>query len=484
MPKNHLPNDSGREISRRKFLGLAAGGSMLSLLNFTPVLAGRINTSGYPVLTDYVGRLCFNENPLGPSPQAIEAINENANMSHRYPDWYAESLRSDLADNHDVSQNQTIAGCGATEMLRLCALAFVSSGGNIIAPYPTYSQFPADADFLGAEVRYSSLDDNYRIDLEDMLSRVDSQTKALIITNPNNPTGVVLGADDIEDFVDQLPSQVVTIIDEAYHEYVDDPFYRSAIELVHQDKKVVVIRTFSKVFGLAGLRIGYGIGRSELIQQLSSWQIMTTVSRLALEAAIAALDDSEHINNTVTLNNQAKQYCFANFDSMQLSYIPSQANFFMVETEMPAAQLAAELSQRGIQVRSGWGMPSHIRVSTGTMQEMESFITALDDILNHVSASDLSRPIASSLDGNYPNPFNSSTHISYSVAKGGPVLIQIFNIRGQLVKTIVDSFRPAGIYAFTWDGKNQSGKAVASGSYFYRMTTGDYVQTRRMILVK
>ena len=484
MAGSFIPEKGEGGLSRRKFLGLAAGSSLLSLVNISPVLAGKIDTGGYPVLTDYVGRLCYNENPLGPSPLAMTAITEHVNMAHRYPDWYAESLRGDLADLHNVNQNQTIAGCGATEILRVCALAFLNGGCNVVAPYPTYSQFPADAGLIGADVRYSDVDDDYLIDLDNMLSRVDSGTKAVIITNPNNPTGTVATADAIEAFVDALPSQVVTIIDEAYHEYVDDPGYRTAIELVRRDKKVVVIRTFSKVYGLAGMRIGYAVGRQELIQQMMSWHVYGSVSRLGSDAARAALDDSEHINNTVTLNNQAKQYCFDAFTTMGLSYIPSQTNFFMVATELPSSQLANQLSQHGIQVRTGWGMPNHIRVSTGTMEEMENFIIALQEILDNVSAGDISRPVATSLDGNYPNPFNSSTRISYSVTKAGHVRIQIFNIRGQLVKTVVDEVKLPGMYVFTWNGRNQSGNQVASGSYFYRMTTGDFAQTRRMILIK
>lgn len=485
MKRKSTDGKSPGEISRRKFLGLAVGGTALSLFNVTPVLAGRTGGySQYPVLTDYVGRLCFNENPLGPSPQAIAAINANVDMGHRYPDWYSESLRDDLADIHDVPRGQTIAGCGATEIIRLCALAFAGNGGNVVSPYPSYSQFPSDAGFLGATVRYADLDNDYRVNLNDMADEVDSQTKAVIITNPNNPTATVLAASDIGNFVDDLPSQVVTIIDEAYHEYVDDPNYQTAINLVRQDKKVIVIRTFSKVFGLAGLRIGYAVGRTELIQAMNSWHIWASISRLSLVAAQAALDDNAHINDTITLNDNAKQYCFNYFDANNLSYIPSQTNFFMLETELPGGELAGQLAQRGISVRTGWGMANHIRVSTGTMAEMESFITALDEILNLVRADGSTLPVITSLDGNYPNPFNSSTRVSYSVAQGGHVLIQIFDIRGQLVKTIVDEYRHPGKYTFDWKGRNQAGKSVASGSYFYRMTTGDFAQTRRMILIK
>jgi len=482
--KNEYNNNSQNGLSRRRFLGLAAAGSALSLVNPAQLLARTAPAPINPVLTDYVGRLCYNENPLGPSPLAMQAIIDNVNMGHRYSDWFAESLKSDLADLHDVAVQKVIAGCGATEILRLCALAYATPGSNVIVPYPSYSQFPSDADFLGADVRYSSLDDDYRVVLDDIADRVDNDTTAICLTNPNNPTATVLPAAAIEAFVDSLPAHVVTIIDEAYHELVDDPSYQSAMELVRQDKNVIVIRTFSKVYGLAGVRIGYAVGKQSRISELQSWLTYSTVSRLALDASRAALNDSQHIANTVSLNNQAKQYCYENFDRLGLSYVPSQANFFIVETEMAAADLAGALAQRGISVRYGWGMPNHIRVSTGTMADMESFITALEDILDNVHIGGYSLPIVTSLDGNYPNPFNGSTKITYSIAKPGQVLIQIFNIHGQLVKTVVDQYKLPGKHAFEWHGANQQGAAVASGSYFYRLTTGDYSQTRRMILVK
>jgi histidinol-phosphate aminotransferase len=483
MKKSYDTN--GRNgLSRRRFLGLAAAGSALSIVNPAGLLARTAPSPVNPVLTDYVGRLCYNENPLGPSPLAMQAMIDNVNMSHRYPDWYAESLKNDLAELHDVAVQKVIAGCGATEILRLCAMAYATPGNNVITPYPSYSQFPADANLLDADVVYSDLDDDYKVDLDDMADRVNGNTTAVCITNPNNPTATVLPATDIEAFVNSMPAHVVTIIDEAYHEFVDDPSYESAIDLVRRDKDVIVIRTFSKVYGLAGMRIGYAIGKQSRISELRSWLVYASVSRLGLKAAQAALNDNDHINSTVALNSQAKQYCFDNFDRLGLSYIPSQTNFFMVETEMDGSDLAGALSQRGISVRYGWGMPRHIRVSTGTMAEMESFITALEDILDNVHIGGISLPIATSLDANYPNPFNSTTKITYSVTQPGHVSIQIFNVRGQLVKTVVDGYKLPGKYTFDWNGTNQKGAKVASGSYFYRMIAGDYNQTRRMALVK
>lgn len=246
-----------------------------------------------------------------------------------------------------------------------------------------------------------------------------------------------------------------------------------------------MIRTLSKVYGLAGARIGYAVGRSSQISSMSSWHIYATVSRLGLEAARAALGDSQHIADTVALNDQAKQYCFTSFDSMGLDYIPSETNFFMVDTGMSASYVAGQLSARGIVVRTGWGMPQHLRVSTGTMDEMEDFIAALADILGMTGIeSATSAPKVNSLDGNFPNPFNQRTRISYQVAKGGRVRLEIFNVRGQHVRTVVDELKVPGRYDFDWDGRDRKGLSMASGSYFYRLTVGGFSQTRRMILVK
>ncbi len=469
-------------MSRRAFLGTAAGSAALALLRPDLAVAdGRIRSS---ILNDYIGRLCYNENPLGPSPAAKTAMTESVDLAHRYPDWYADILASDLASHHSVSSGQVIVGCGATEILRLAALAFVAPGGNVVCPYPSYGQFASDAQFLGATTRYSSLDADHGVDLDDTAALVDSGTSAVCITNPNNPTATVLPASDVSDFVDSLPSGVVVVIDEAYHDYVHDTSYGSAIDLVRQGRNVVVARTFSKVFGLAGARIGYAIGNSSRISEMSGWRIWGTVSRMSQDAARAALEDAQHISDTVSLNDQAKTYCFDNFNQMGLEYIPSETNFFMVDCGRSASGVSSQLSGRGIQVRTGWGMPNHLRVSTGTMEEMESFITALRDILGLNGSEDPGIPTAPALYGNYPNPASDRTRLSYAVAEEGRVLLWVFNIRGQLVRTLVNDRMPVGYYDVEWDGTDQRGARLASGSYFYRLEVGPFTQTRRMIWMR
>lgn len=477
--------------TRRGFLGAVLGGPTLALTAAGAMLAdsaaataGSAQPGGIALLDDYVGRLCYNENPLGPSPLARAAILDQVDLGHRYPDWYAESLRADLVALHGVYTSQTIAGCGGTEMLRLAALAFAQAGRNVVSPYPTYTQFPSDCAFLGAEVRYSNLDANYRVNLTDMLSRVDSNTTAVCITNPNNPTGRVLTASALSAFVNALPSQVVVVLDEAYHEYVEDPAYQSAIELVRQGKNVVVIRTLSKVFGLAGVRVGYAIGRAERITAMSNWHLTATVSRLAQAAAQAALTDNQHLTSTKALNTQAKDYCFAAFAGMGLAYIPSETNFFMVDVGQSAAGVAAQLAARGIQVRTGWGMPNHLRVSTGTMADMQAFVSALQEILSVSQAPEGSMAAVTELYGSFPNPCSHGARISLGLARGDRARLQIHDVQGRLVRTILDSGLPPGLHEIVWDGRNDEGRAVAAGTYFYRLQCADVVRTRRLIVVQ
>jgi histidinol-phosphate aminotransferase len=471
-------------ISRRGFIGTISGAAALTLFHLDrKAVAG--SHPGGRMITDYVGRLCYNENPLGPSPAALEAIQNEAEMAHRYPDWYAESLVSMLASKYDVSVGEVICGVGATEILRLLAMALCEPGTNVVAPSPSYGQFPGDAQLFGSTVRLADLDSDHRVDLQAVRDRVDSDTVAVCITNPNNPTATILDPSELEAFVDDLPPGVTTIVDEAYYEFISAEDYPSTIDLVRSDRNVVVVKTFSKVYGLAGARIGFAIGDSSVLSQMRAFRLYAMISRPSLEAAKAALDDTDHIDATVELAGQTKQYCFTEFDRMGLEYIPSETNFFMVDCGRSGDWVRGQLANRGIYVRSGWGMQDHIRVSTGRMEEMEDFIAALEDILNQVGVGDDSpKPTRTDLHQAYPNPFNSSTRIKIYLPKTSRARLDIFDIRGRLVRTLCDRVLGAGEHSFTWNGINLNGERVSSGSYFYRLSAGDDVMTRRMMLVK
>lgn len=468
-------------VSRRGFIGTITGGSALTLLGLDRRALADF-TPGGNLVTDYVGRLCFNENPLGPPQAAIDAIVNEAPMAHRYTDWYAESLISALASHYDLPGDTIIPGVGATEIIRMCAKAFCASGTNVVVPTPSYGQFESDAQIFGSTVRYVALDSDHRVDLAGILGRVDSHTAAICITNPNNPTATALDYNAVSDFIHDLPSGVTTVIDEAYIDYM--PNFRSAVELVGSGHSVVVIKTFSKVYGLAGARIGYAIGRYDLINQVSANRLTAMISRPSLEAAKAALGAGQHVADTVELADQTKAYCFGEFDRMGLPYIPSDTSFFMVDVG-DAEYVRAALAAREIYVRTGWGMNNHLRVSTGTMEEMIDFITVLEEILNPLkSGGELPKPTMTELFQAYPNPFNASTQIRIYIPKMANARLEIFDVQGRSVKILVDSILGAGEYAFVWNGTNSAGRPVASGTYYYRLKSGDDVITRRMLLLK
>ncbi|MEE9554537.1 MAG: aminotransferase class I/II-fold pyridoxal phosphate-dependent enzyme [candidate division Zixibacteria bacterium] len=470
-------------------MGTITGTAAMALISFDRKAIADI-VPGRSLLADYEGRLCYNENPLGPSPAAKIALHNEVDLCHRYPDWFADSLVTKLADNYQLSNSQVICGAGATEILRLCATAFAEPGGNIVAPYPSYSQFPNDSELFGSSVRYSDLDSYYRVDLQDMMSRVDNNTTAVCLTNPNNPTGTIVNAVNLSNFIDDLPSGVVTIVDEAYYEYINESNYQSAIELVHQGKNVVVVKTFSKVHGLAGARIGFVLGRESRINEIKANRIFATVSRPALEAAKASLPSDHHLNNhiyrTKALAIETKNFCFREFDRIGLNYIPSEASFFMVDVGN-GDYVRSQLASHGILVRTGWGMNDHIRVSTGTMEEMEYFIEVLRSILELrrlPKAGTPPLPSVTELFQAYPNPFNSSTSIRITLPQEQSTRLEVFDIRGRLVRLLVDRVLGAGEHTFIWDASNNTGSAVSSGSYFYRLTSDNDVMVRRVILLK
>jgi histidinol-phosphate aminotransferase len=471
-------------LQRREFIATITGAAAASLLKLDRT-AFADNPPGGGVLTDYVGRLCYNENPLGPSPDAVAAIEAEAGMAHRYSDWFAESLVSAIGDKYGFSANRIVCGAGASEILRMCAMITCGPGTNVVVPTPSYWQFPADAQLLGSSVRNAGLDSNHKVDFEAMLNQVDGNTAAVCITNPNNPTATVYNPDDLLNFVDALPDGVVTIIDEAYYDYIDLPGYTSALDLITLGKNVIVVKTFSKVYGLAGARIGFAIGLSSTMSDMRAVRILASVSRPALEAAKAALGDAQHVADTVSLATDAKNYCFNEFDRMNLTYIPSHASFFMVDVGVDSGWVRGELASRNIYVRDGWGMPHHLRVSTGTMEEMQSFITELEDILTSMrSDKELPLPKQTTMYQAYPNPFNSSTQIRIYLRNTMHAKLEVFDIRGRQVNKLVDNILTAGEYSYRWTGRNMTGKNVTSGAYFYRLTAGDDVITKRMLLVR
>jgi histidinol-phosphate aminotransferase len=466
-------------ITRREFLQASAAG--LSFLYLPGV--GRVKTQpfGFTHYGETFGRLCYNENPLGPSPLALAALQEAAHQAHRYPDWFSSTLENNIAGMHNVSANKICAGAGATEIIRLVADAFLHSGDEMVTATPTYSQMASESAANGANVVNVPLDSNYKIDLERIMEAIGPNTKLISLVNPNNPLATVFHKGDMEIFMNSLPGGVIVVVDEAYHQYVHTPDYESCIRYVIQGYPMIVIRTFSKVYGLAGARIGYSVASSSYTSMIASSQNIAMVSTLAQAAAIAAIDDIQHINNTVALNDQAKEILKDGFAWLNRDYIPSETNFMMFDTGTSASAVASILATLGFQVRVGWGMPQHIRVSTGTLEEMTQFIAALGQALRQGLGDD--GPPTFGLNDIYPNPFSTQCTIKISTFGNEKVMLAIYDVTGRKVQTLVNGVLTPGVHGIVWDGRDFLGRRLASGIYLIHVQQGEFGTSGRVTIV-
>jgi len=331
---------------------------------------------------DDIIKLASNENPLGPSPRAIGAMKAAAADVGLYPEGSCFELRQAVAEHLGVPTDTLIFGSGADEVIHYIGTAFLDAGDEIVQGQPSFSQYQAAATLMNCKTNLVPLKD-WTHDLEAMLAKVNERTKLFFITNPNNPTGTIVEAEQVEAVLDALPERCILVLDEAYYEYVDDPSYTRAIEWVMQGRKVIVLRTFSKIYGLAGLRVGYGIAPASIISLLERVRLPFNVSSMAQAAAIASLSDPDQVTRTREQNRRSKEYFYTELAKMGVPYTPTQANFVWVDVGRDCRQVFAELMKRGVIVRTGdpFGCPTHIRVTTGTPEQSERFIATLGEVL-------------------------------------------------------------------------------------------------------
>lgn len=467
-------------MSRREFLQASVAG--LSFVYLPGV--GRVKARPFEPLDteDTFGRLCYNENPLGPSPLALEAMRAAAYEGHRYPDWFSSTLEARIAERHSVSPYMICAGAGATEIIRLVADTFLYPGDEMVTATPTYSQMGSEATSNGATVVHVPVDEDYIIDLDMIRAAVGSKTRLISLVNPNNPQGTIFKKQEMRRFMNSLPAGIIVVVDEAYHHYVHSPHYESCVRYVKDGYPMIVIRTFSKAYGLAGVRIGYSLASSGYTSMIQSSQNIGMVSRLGQSAAIASLEDIDHVDNTISLNDQAKEILMDGLNALQLDYIPSETNFMMFDTGTNAASIAAQLANVGFQVRVGWGMPRHIRVSTGTVDEMDGFINALQSILGQNSLQD--GPPTFGLSRVHPNPFTQQCSIQISTSGTERVRLAIYDVAGRMVRSLVNGTMSPGLHDIMWDGKDVHGRNVASGSYIINLMQGEYATSTRVTLIR
>ena len=329
-------------------------------------------------------KLASNENPLSMSPKSAAAVQAEIPNCHFYPEGESPIVRKKLAKHWGVAENQICFGTGGDHVLTLIGNAFINQGDEVIVGAPSFYTYNLSTWMMGGTLVKVPLDANMCYDLEAILAAVTPRTKLIFFCNPNNPTGTIVRREEVADFMARLPDHCVVVFDEAYFEFVQDQNYPDGIEeYVKTGANVIVLRTFSKIYGLAGLRIGYAIAAEHLAPVLSRVVPPFPVNRLAQAAAAAALDDTEHLQAVINNNETGRAYLNAEFAKMGLKFAESHGNFIFVDVEKSAQEVNQQLLQRGFIIRpgTGWGFPNHIRVSIGLPEANEKFIAALKEIL-------------------------------------------------------------------------------------------------------
>mgnify|MGYP000932809803 FL=1 len=335
-------------------------------------------------LTEVI-KLASNENPFGCSEAAKQAImNELANTS-LYPDGAAVALTEALAGHLGVGKDQIIFGAGSDEVILMIARAFLVPGDETIMADETFPQYKHNAEIEGAKIIEVPLKDG-RHDLPAMLEKVTDKTKIVWICNPNNPTGTIVTKDELDAFMAKVPAHVLVVLDEAYCEYIGDPAYPNGIEYVKRHPNVISLRTFSKIYGLASLRIGYGIGRPEIIRYINQVREPFNTTRYAQAAAKAALEDTAFIAECKRRNAEGLAYLKAEFDRLGLRYFEPYGNFVMFDTGIPSQKVFDALLRKGIISRARWThYPTHIRITVGSAEQNRKFIEALEQVLQELA---------------------------------------------------------------------------------------------------
>lgn len=322
-------------------------------------------------------KLASNENPLGPSPLAAEAVRRAVAEGHRYPDGGSLLLREKLATRHGVKPGQIFVGLGTSEIIDVAARGLLKAGLEGLTSKGTFALYPIAIRAAGARLVETPLKE-YGFDLEAMARAITPQTRIIYLANPNNPTGTMFTATAFERFLERVREDVLVVLDEAYFEYVDHDDYSRSIELVKEGRNLLVLRTFSKVYGLAGLRIGYGMGPVGLAPELNKLRTPFNVSNLAQAAAMAALDDTEHVRRSIEMNRAGLEQIEKGLAELGLRPVPSVTNFVLLDLGLDAKKFSDELLKLGVIVRPmGWmGLPTAVRVTIGTREENEKFLRA------------------------------------------------------------------------------------------------------------
>jgi len=368
-------------ISRRDFARLLGAGAAAALVRPQVSFAKPTQPVTTPLGEGGIVRLSANENPYGPSPKALQAMTDSFPMACRYPDEHNNVLIDKLAKLNGVNRDEILLGDGSSEILKLSAETFTGKhGDSLVAADPTFEAILEQAKTNGAEVIKVPLTSTYAHDLPKMLS--SAKGGLIYVCNPNNPTASITPKNDLRDFIAKTPPETMVLVDEAYFHFADSPDYESVIPLVKGYPNLLVARTFSKVYGMAGLRCGYCVAQKQTTDRMRARQMWDSVNIMALAAASASLDDPDHVTNRQRLNMEAKTFTVGELEKLGYPTIPSQANFIMFDCKRPVVPLIQAMKERKVHVgRLFPALPNHMRLTIGKKSEMESFVDAFKQVI-------------------------------------------------------------------------------------------------------
>ena len=326
-------------------------------------------------------KLASNENPLGPSPLALDAIQRELSELTRYPDGNGFTLKRALSEKYGIATTQITLGNGSNDVLELITRAFAEPAREVIFSQYAFAVYPLATQSVNATPVVTPAKD-WGHDLEAMLAAITEHTSIIFVANPNNPTGTALNREALYDFLSKVPERVIVVLDEAYIEYNQGGNFPNGLSFLEEFSNLIVTRTFSKAWGLAGLRVGYSVSNSEIADVLNRVRQPFNVNSLALAAAAAALEDNEYLEKSVNLNRQGMQQLVSAFERLDYDYIPSLGNFVCYDTKTSGVEIYQQMLQQGVIVRpvSNYGMESHLRVSVGLPEENARFIEVLESL--------------------------------------------------------------------------------------------------------
>jgi histidinol-phosphate aminotransferase len=326
-------------------------------------------------------KMASNENPLGPSPKALEAVRHYLDHIELYPDDTGYYLRQKLAAKFNVSMDEVILGAGSSDILAMAFNSMLTTDTEVLTSQGSFIVYYLLGQAKGCAMVCTPLRE-FTYDLHAMAERLTSKTRIVLIANPNNPTGTIVRRRELNDFLNKVPEHALIILDEAYFEFVGDPEYPDSFDYYREGKNVLIIRTFSKAYGLAGLRIGYGVAKPEIIETLQKVRMAFNTGSLGQVAAIAALEDQAHVQRTVQSNRSEIEFLSRELSARRVKYVPTCSNFIFMDVGKPSKDVDAAMLKQGVIIRpmAGWGFPTAIRISIGTHEQNVKFLQALDSV--------------------------------------------------------------------------------------------------------